>query len=188
MKVEFSGEVEEMQTVVTVNHAEARGVEEVEHDTLVGIEKGILGSPIEKQKEAVVEYLEEMVESVSNQEMTWGEMKISLEEPSVQKLEEPSATARLQDFAMDEMEECILTVWDLPAFKVIELHYDESDGVSDEDSGLSLTYNTSGEGEGLKEDVQEDPWMWQSEKEKDLATCFGFDEFFGSDDQDPLEI
>jgi len=30
--------------------------------------------------------------------------------------------------------------------------------------------------------------MWQSEKEKDLATCFGFDEFFGSDDQDPLEI
>ena len=57
----------------------ARGVEEVEHDTLVGIEKGILGSPIEKQKEAVVEYLEEMVESVSNQEMTWGEMEISLE-------------------------------------------------------------------------------------------------------------
>ena len=41
MKVEFSGEVEEMQTVVTVNHAEARGVEEVEHDTLVGIEKGM---------------------------------------------------------------------------------------------------------------------------------------------------
>ena len=71
---------------------------------------------------------------------------------------------------------------------MIELHYDESDGVCDEDSGLSLTYNTSGEGEGLKEDVQEDPWMWQSEKEKDLATCFGFDEFFGSDDQDPLEI
>ena len=79
VKVEFSGEVEEMQTVVTVIHAEARGFEEVEHDTLVGIEKGILGSPIEKQKEAVVEYLEEMVESVSNQEMTWGEMEISLE-------------------------------------------------------------------------------------------------------------
>ena len=86
----------------------------MEHDTLVGIEKGILGSPIEKQKEAVVEYLEEMVESVSNQEMTWGEMKISLEEPSVQKLEEPSATARLQDFAMEEMEDCILTLSDLP--------------------------------------------------------------------------
>ena len=68
-----------MQTVVTVIHAEARGFEEVEHDTLVGIEKGILGSPIERQKEAVVEYLEEMVESVSSQEMTWGEMEISLE-------------------------------------------------------------------------------------------------------------
>jgi len=183
VKVEFSGEVEEMQTVVTGNHAETKDFEEVEEDTLVAIEKGLLGSPIEKHKEAVVEHLEEMVESVSNQEMTWGEMEISFEDSSVQKLEEPSA--RLQDFAMDEMEDCILTLSDLP---VIELHYDESDGVCGEDSGLGLIYNSSGEGEGLEEDIQEDPWMWQSEKEKDLATCFGFDEYFGLDDQDPLEI
>jgi len=181
-KVESFGKVEEMRQEMTVNPGEDGFVEEVEQDTLIEIEKDLLESPIKKQKETFVEYLEEMVESVSNQEMTWGEVEISFEEDSsLQELDEPSA--RLQDLAMDEMEECILTLLDLP---VIELHYDEIYGVFDEDSGLGLTDNTSGEIECLEEEDQEDLEIWESEKEKNLATCFGFDEFFGSDDQDPL--
>ena len=79
---------------------------------MVAIEKGLSGSPIENQKEAVVEHLEEMVESVSNQEITLGETEIYFEDSSVLELEEPSA--RLQDFEMEEMEECILTLSNLP--------------------------------------------------------------------------
>ena len=111
-KVECSGEVKEMHKEMTGNSGKVEVVEEVEQDTVVAIEKESYEIPIVKQKEAVAESLKEMVESVSKQEMTWGEMEISFVDSSVQKLEEPSA--RLQDFAMDEMEECILTLSDLP--------------------------------------------------------------------------
>ena len=77
-KVECSGEVKEMHKEMTGNSGKVEVVEEVEQDTVVAIEKESYEIPIVKQKEAVAESPKEMVESVSKQEMTWGEMEIFL--------------------------------------------------------------------------------------------------------------
>jgi len=103
-----------------------------------------------------------------NEETTPGKMESAFEDPSARYLEEPSV--RLQDLA--KMEEYVILLSDLP---VIELNFNESD-VEFDDSGIEMT-GSSGEVDSLEDE-------WKSEKEADLATCFGFDEYFGSD-EDP---
>lgn len=126
------------------------------------------GEDVEEDHDALVankEMVNGLSENVSCEEKTLGAMKRAFEYTSSHELEEPS---------LKLMEEYIILLTDLP---VIELNFDEGD-VEFDDSGIVMD-GTSGDVDGLEEETfLEDPGEWKSEKEKDLATCFGFDEWF----------